>query len=110
MDLQKRIIESVSEIGKVRIGLGAYERQLETAGEAWFDELFRRVGDGSDEAAVHDAEVELTSVVESLREVTGSPNVNELVGRILSMLVKLELLDSRSRKVCLLYTSPSPRD
>lgn len=99
MDLQKRIIESVSEIGKSRVGLGAYERQLETAGEAWFDGIIRRVGDGSDEGAVHDAVVELTSVVESLRTVTGSSNVNMLMGRIMSLLVRLERIDIRSRTV-----------
>ncbi|MHB9027960.1 MAG: phosphate acyltransferase [Candidatus Latescibacterota bacterium] len=99
MDHQKRIIESVSEIGKARIGLGAYERQLETAGAAWLDDISRRAGDGSDEAAVHDARVELTSVAESLRAITGSSGANELLGRILSMLVRLERLDSRSRVI-----------
>ncbi len=110
MDLQKRIIESVSEIGKSRIGLSAYERQLESAGEAWFDDLLKRVGDGSDESVVRDAVVELTSVVESLRTLTGSPHVNALTGRIMSLLVRLERLEPHSRDVMRRLLNPHTAD
>ncbi|MFA6471818.1 MAG: phosphate acyltransferase [Candidatus Latescibacterota bacterium] len=99
MNLQKRIIESVSEIGKSHIGLSAYERQLETAGISWLEDITARVGDYSDERIVHDAEAELSSVVESLRNLTGSPCVNILLGKILSFLITLERSESRSRKI-----------
>lgn len=110
MDLQKRIIESVSEIGRSRIGLGAYERQLETAGAAWFDDISRRIGDGCDADAVHDAGVELLSVAESLRAAGGSPGVNALMGRILGMLARLEMNDGGSRKVMRRLLKPHTAD
>jgi phosphate butyryltransferase len=100
VDLQKRIIDSISEIGKSHIGLGAYERQLETAGMSWLEDLTARVGDFSDEKVIHDAEAELSAVVESLRTATaGSPGINLLLGRILSFLVTLERSEVRSRKI-----------
>lgn len=99
MDLEKRMIESVSEIGKARIGMAAYERQIEAAGAEWFDSIVRRVNGKADDAVVRDAEVELSAVVESLRSVSGTPRVNMLMGRILSLLVKLERRDKTSRKI-----------
>lgn len=110
MDLQKRIIESVSEIGKSRIGMSAYESQLQSAGEAWFEAILNRVGDGSDESVVRDAVVELTSVVESLRTLSGSRQVNALSGRIMSLLVRLERIDPRSRNVMRRLLNPHTAD
>jgi phosphate butyryltransferase len=99
MDLQRRMIESIAEIGKSHIGLSAYERQLETAGLSWLEDVTARVGDKSDEGIVHDAESELQAVVESIRTLSGSPGINILLGRILSFLVKLERSEFRSRKI-----------
>ena len=98
MDLQKRMIESIAEIGKSHIGLSAYERQLETAGISWLEDVTARVGDGTDEGIIHDAESELAAVVESLRTLAGSPCINVLLGRILSFLVKLERSEFRSAR------------
>lgn len=110
VDLQKRIIDSVSEIGKSRIGLSAWERQLEIAGAEWFDDILKRVGDGSDEAVIRDAAVELGSVAASLREVSGSPRVNAIAGRILSLLVKLERREATSRTTMRRLLSPHTAD
>ena len=90
MKSQKRIIDAVSEIGKFRIGLGAFERQLETASTVWLEDLSRRIDGATDEAVVHDIIVELSSVVESLLSVMGTPSVNRLTGRAISLLVQAE--------------------
>jgi phosphate butyryltransferase len=110
VNLQKRIIDSVSEIGKSRVGLAAWERQLEIAGADWFDDILKRVGDGSDEAAVRDAEVELGSAAAALQSVSGAPQVNTLVGRILSLLVKLERQETTSRKIMRRLLNPQTAD
>ena len=57
MDLQKRMIESIAEIGKSHIGLSAYERQLETAGLSWLDDVIARVGGRTDEGILHEGEL-----------------------------------------------------
>lgn len=99
MDPQKRIIDAISEISKSRVGLNAYERQLETASAAWLETLSKRISEETTEAAINDVIVELSSVVESLLLVSGTPYVNMLTGKALSLLVQAERQIPRSRKI-----------
>lgn len=99
MEPQKRIIDAVSEIGKSRIGLQAYERQLETASAAWIDRLSKRISTETDEAALDDIIVELISIVEALKPVSGTPYVNTLTGKALSLLVQAERQSPKSHRI-----------
>lgn len=99
MNPQKRIINAISEIGKSRVGLSAYERQLETASTAWLEQLSERISGETDELSINDTIVELSSIVESLLRVSGTPYVNMLTGKALSLLVKAERQIPRSRKI-----------
>jgi butyrate kinase len=99
VDPKKRFTESVFEIRKSHAGFTDLERRIEADGAVWFDGILREVGDYSDESAVRGAEAELTAAAESLRGMTGSPRVNELEGRILSLLVKIERRGKTSRTI-----------
>jgi len=110
LNAQKRLIDAISEIGKIRIGLGAYERQLETASAAWLDEIARKIGGEPDEAILNDCIIELSSVVESLLSVPGTPKINRLTGTALSLLVAAERLIPRSRKIMKRLLGPRTAD
>ena len=99
VDTQKRIIDALSEISKSYVGLGAYERQLETASTLWLEELSEKITGETDEAVINDIIIELSSVVESLLSVHGTQHVNTLIGKTLSLLVEVERQVPRSRKV-----------
>ena len=99
MDIQKKIIVTISEISKSHIGLRAYERQLETVGTAWLDTLTKRIADETDESVINDIIIELSSVVESLLSVYGTPHVNKLTGKALTLLMDAERRITGSRKI-----------
>ena len=99
VDHRKKVIEAISEIGKSRIGLSALERQLETAGKTWLENTAQSIPDELDEFALDGFITELSSVVESLRAVSGVPSVNTFLGNILSLLVDFERRIPRSRKI-----------
>jgi len=97
--MQKRMIEAISEISKSRVSLKAYERQLENATAAWLEGFTKNVRKDSDESAINDALIELTSLVEALLSVSGSPYVNMITGKALSYLLELEWQVPRSKKI-----------
>ncbi|MFC1528286.1 phosphate acyltransferase [Candidatus Latescibacterota bacterium] len=99
MGSQKRIIDALSEISKSRVGLSAYERQLETASAPWLEHLSNLITVETDEDTLKDVIVELSTVIESLLPITGTPEVNMLTGKVLSLLAQAERLFHRSQYI-----------
>lgn len=101
MDAIKKVIDAISEIGRSRVLMNTFERQLEAAGSRWIEELARRMpssdrtGSGEDEELA----IELAGVVESLRTVRGTPQVDTLLGRTLGLLLEIERSSQRGRKL-----------
>ncbi|MCE5249739.1 butyrate kinase [bacterium] len=99
MDQRKKIIEAISEIGKSRIGLSAYERQLESAGMTWLETIAPSVPADADEQGIYSLITDLSSVVESLLAVPSTPSVNIFLGNVLSLLVEQERRIPRSKRI-----------
>lgn len=94
----RKVIESIAEIGKSRIKLSAYERQLESAGAEWLERTSQNIKDTIDENDISGVITDLAALIESLRAVSGVPPINVIMGKALSLLVDLERRIPLSKK------------
>jgi len=99
LEPRNRIFDAVGEISKSRVKLNAYERQLETAGGIWIEDVSGRLRDAATEADVNDIIIEISSVVESLSPAAGVKYANTFLGKALSLLVKAERQMKGSKRV-----------
>lgn len=98
MELRQKVVDAVSEIGKSRISLRSHEREVETAGKAWLDNITIGLDDKTSDEIIQYI-IDLSSVAESLRIVETSPSVNILMGAVLSLLIDLERRLPRSERI-----------
>jgi len=89
MSVRKDIIEAVSEIARSQVSLTAFMSQLKNAGTTWLRDLSKRAV-GADEAIVDETLVEISAIISTLLPQAGSPQVNSVLGKALSLLIGLE--------------------
>ncbi|WP_022668081.1 phosphate acyltransferase [Desulfospira joergensenii] len=107
MELRNRVLEAVAEIGKTSVSMSAFERQLAVSSEAWLAELTGLIKQdpAASEAAL--LKSELASVVDVLLKATGSPQINNILGNALTLMLEMDRIGGSTAPVmCRLLGSP----
>lgn len=89
MERTKQILDVISEISRFDISKAAQENRLALTGEAWLDELEQGLNAESDGDRISaiDCRIELGTIIDSLLRISGTPQVNSVLGRALSLLM-----------------------
>ncbi len=90
MDDIRKVIESISDVHKARVYLTTNERRLESSAQLFMENVFKRIESLDAQEDVTDLRMELSSMIESLREISGGPRVNAFLGDLLTQLIRLE--------------------
>jgi len=99
VDVRKKVLEALSEIGRSRASLTTFERQLEMSSEVWLRDLREKTEATTNQPVLTDVQLELASTIESLLNISGSTRVNTLLGKAITHLIELERLDTSSSNV-----------
>lgn len=90
MELRNRVLEAVSEIGKTSVSMSAFERQLTVSSDAWLSEISEMVKRDPSLTELEIIKSELASVVEVLLRATGSPQINTILGKALTLMLEMD--------------------
>jgi len=90
VELRNRVLESVSEIGKTSVSMSAFERQLTVSGDAWLSELSELLKKEASATELAIAKSELASVVEVLLRENGTPQINTILGKALTLMFEMD--------------------
>lgn len=99
MGARNDVIEAISELARSRATQLAFSGQLTSAGDEWLREVAGRTA-AADDDGVTSVLTEITAVVRALAPELGRPEANRLLGRALSLGVKIERqADGASRSI-----------
>jgi len=93
VDTPNRLLESIAELGRLRVNTRGLERQVAESAGAWLDQATLRLAGGTSTDEYGQLRAEAAGLVEALRAVAGPGRANLLLGRALSLFVKLEAAD-----------------
>ncbi len=86
----RSLFETLDAISRHRAGLRSAGFSLDRDGAAWIERVKNQLAEAMDDAGLHAVTESLVPAMESLLKVTGSPQVNVLAGRVLTLMLEAE--------------------
>ncbi len=99
METYKEVIGHISRYKTGNEELSKLERSMEQAAAEWIDNLSKQIWIEQNESAVDEVLAGLAYAVESLFPVAGSPGINALIGKAVTVMINHEMRSINSRRI-----------
>ncbi len=99
METYKEVIGHITRYKSGRDDLHKLERSMEQTAAEWIDNLSKQIWIEQNESAVDEVLAGLAYSVESLFPVAGSPGINALIGKAVTVMINHEIRSPYSRRI-----------